>query len=147
MAEDVKLDFKHISHDSQTFIRSIYEKPWALDLTLKRGRVKKQKRGNAKKDTKNADENEEKESGSLTLEAYCNKVDDWIVSASMYIVSLPDMSIIGDGKIVGREEDGKWVFKDERIDAMKHNERYLLVVEYDNSDSEKSIQGIVYKCN
>lgn len=147
MAEDVKLDFKHISHDSQTFIRSIYEKPWALDLTLKRGRIKKQKRGNAKKDTKNADENEEKESGSLTLEAYCNKADDWIVSASMYIVSLPDMSIIGDGKIVGREEDGKWVFKDERIDAMKHNEKYLLVVEYDNSDSEKSIQGIVYKCN
>ena len=149
MEEDTKLELHKVSHDSQTFIRSIYEKPWALDLTFNRGRIKKinkKKVRNTRNTKKDEKENEERESSSITLEAYCNKVDDWIVSASMYIISLPDMTVIGNGKIVGREDNDKLVFKDERIDALKKGEQYLIVIEYDNSDSEKSIQGVLFTC-
>ena len=47
-------------------------------------------------------------------------------------------------RIVGREEDGKWVFKDNQLDNIKNRNFYLVIFEYDNSDSDKSIQGYIY---
>ena len=55
------------------------------------------------------------------------------------------MAHLGKGRIVGREESGEWEFKDERINSFRRNNQYLIIIEYDNSDSEKSIQGILFK--
>ncbi|EKD83324.1 MAG: hypothetical protein ACD_39C00748G0001 [uncultured bacterium] len=47
---------------------------------------------------------------------------------------------------MGREsEGGSWIFKDDQIDGMRRRKHYLAIFEYDNSDSEKSLQGMLFK--
>ena len=96
------------------------------------------------KDKKIEEDEIEREPGELIAEMYANKPDDWIVSSNMYLVSLPEMNILTTTRIVGREEDGKWFFKDEQLDSIKNRAHYLVIFEHDNSDSEKSIQGYIY---
>ena len=149
MDEDSAFDTSRVNHEGQNFVRSFLGKPWALDLKYKKGKVKRIK--NTKKSGKGdisskKDEKEEieHEPGELIAEMYANRSEDWIVSSDIYLVALPELNILTTTKIVGREEDGKWYFKDDQLDAVKKRNHYLVIFEYDNSDSEKSIQGYIY---
>ena len=161
MDEDSEFNTTQVNHEGQSFIRSYMGKPWTLSLKHKRGARKKEE---VKKNTRNSlrkkrkkfnetaetrDETEEEESkyepGEIIAEIYANKAEDWIVSASMHLVSLPDMSIITPTRVTGREEDGKWHFTEEQLNSINFRKRYLVIFEYDNSDSEKSSQGILFK--
>ena len=159
--EDSQFNTTRVNHEGQTFIRSFMGKPWALNIRHKRG-ARKPKEEPKKKDYKNSlrkpdkkfedeqkakeeDEESEFEPGELVAEMYANKAEDWIVSANMYLVSLPELSILTPTRVVGREEDSKWYFKDEQIDSIRNRNRYLVIFEYDNSDSDKSIQGALFK--
>lgn len=161
MDEDAKFDSTRVNHEGQNFIRSFMGKPWALNISHKRG-ARKPKQETKKKDYKNTlkkpekkfeeeqktkeeDEESEFEPGELVAEMYANRAEDWIVSANMYLVSLPELSILTPTRVVGREENGKWYFKDEQIDSIRNRNRYLVIFEYDNSDSDKSIQGALFK--
>ena len=154
MDEDDSFDTTRVNHEGQSFIRSFLGKPWALDLKYKKGRIKKakdnKKRDNSlnrkdnKKDDKKDKEDEEKELGEFIAEIYANKADDWVVSANAYLISLPEMNILTTTKIVGREEEGLWHFKDEQLEAIRNRNHYLVILEFDNSDSEKSIQGYLF---
>lgn len=136
-------------HSEVTFSNSITSKPWALRIKYKRGEIKKRKRPLSQSRKQTEDENKVKRApGSLIAEIYANKTDDWLVSAKLHIFSLPDLSLIGKGRIVGREEEGKgWIFKNKEIDAMEKHKRYLLIFEYDNSDSVKNVQGVIFSHN
>lgn len=149
MDEDSEFDTSRVNHEGQNFVRSFLGKPWALDLKYKKGKVKRIK--NTKKSGQGdiASKKEEKEEiehepGELIAEMYANRAEDWIVSSDIYLVALPELNILTTTKIVGREEDGKWVFKDDQLDAVKKRNHYLVIFEYDNSDSEKTIQGYIY---
>lgn len=148
MDEDTDFNTSRVNHEGQSFIRNSLGKPWALELKYKKGKIKiirkPQKRGNKTNEVKK-EETEEKEPSEFIAEIYANKAEDWVVSANLYLVALPEMNIITTTKIVGREENGKWYFKDEQLDAIKKGKNYLIIFEYDNSDSEKSIQGYLYK--
>mgnify|MGYP002348460221 CR=1 FL=1 len=148
MDADEKFSQRRIDHEGQSFVKSITGKPWALGLTHKRGVVKRAKKPVKSRDLKeqDADEEVEREPGSLIAEIYANRPEDWVVSANLYLVTLPEMHLLGTSRIVGRESEGEgWVFKDDQIDAMRRRQRYLAIFEFDNSDSEKSVQGIVFK--
>lgn len=85
------------------------------------------------------------EPSGLWVEVYANRPEDWITSADLHLVALPQMSLLGDGRIVGREEEGKgWLFKGEEINELRRKTRYLAIFEYANSDSEKSMQGMLF---
>ncbi len=146
MDEDSEFDTSRVNHEGQNFVRSFLGKPWALDLKYKKGKVKRIK--NTKKsgqgDIASKKEEKEHEPGELIAEMYANRAEDWIVSSDIYLVALPELNILTTTKIVGREEDGKWVFKDDQLDAVKKRNHYLVIFEYDNSDSEKTIQGYIY---
>lgn len=165
MDEDSEFNTTRVNHEGQTFIRSFMGKPWAINIRHRRG-ARKPKTESKKKDYKNTlrktgkkfeevekekekekdeDDESEFEPGELVAEMYANKAEDWIVSSNMYLVSLPDLSILTPTRVVGREENGKWFFKDDQIDSIKNRNRYLVIFEYDNSDSEKSIQGALFK--
>lgn len=159
MDEDASFETSRVNHEGQNFIRSFMGKPWTLELKYQKGRVKsvkkdkknkRNKKGKKEKDNKNdkqdkkgdkEDDEVEREPGDLIAEIYANRSDDWVVSANAYLVALPEMNILTKTRIVGREDEGKWHFKDEQLDAIKNREHYLVIFEYDNSDSEKSIQG------
>ena len=80
----------------------------------------------------------------LNAEIYANRTEDWLVSANLSLIALPDMTLLGKGKIVGREEEEKgWIFKSPEISDMKRGNRYLAVFEFSNSDNDKSIQGVL----
>lgn len=147
MNKDLEENKSLVRHESQQFIRNIFSAPTALSVRLKKGELKRVSK--ELKDRKKPDdgvaEDAEREISSLIVEAYVNKPDDWITSTSAYIVELPEMAHLGKGRIVGREESGEWEFKDERINSFRRNNQYLIIIEYDNSDSEKSIQGILFK--
>ena len=148
MDEDAEFNTTRINHEGQSFIRSFLGKPWAIDIKYKKGKVKiirKPKNSSKKKDDSKKDEIEkETEPGEFLAEIYANKAEDWVVSSNMYLVSLPEMNILTTTRIVGREEEGKWHFKDEQLDTIKNRKLYLIILEFDNSDSEKSIQGYLY---
>lgn len=83
---------------------------------------------------------------TLEAEVFANRSEDWVTSANLNLVALPQMGLLGKGRIVGREEEGKgWLFKGEDIDEMRRGGRYLAIFEYANSDSEKSLQGILFE--
>lgn len=147
MDEDEKFDTSRVNHSGQSFIKSISSKPWALKFTHKRGEVQRAKKPIINRSAKDEEKNEEvkREPGSVIGEIYANRSDDWVVSANLYIIAMPELSLLGKGRIVGREEEGKgWVFKDAQIDEMRRRNKYLAIIEYDNSDGEKSIQGILF---
>ncbi|PKL50433.1 MAG: hypothetical protein CVV42_02765 [Candidatus Riflebacteria bacterium HGW-Riflebacteria-2] len=148
MDADEKFSQRRIDHEGQSFIRSIAGKPWALGLVHQRGVVKRAKKPVRSRNLKeqDADEEVEREPGSLIAEIYANRVEDWVVSANMYLVTMPEIHLLGTGRIVGRESEGEgWVFKDDQIDAMRRRQRYLVIFEFDNSDGDKSLQGMLFK--
>ena len=148
MDEDTEFNTTRINHEGQSFIRSFLGKPWAIDIKYKKGKVKivrKPKNSSKKNDISNKEEPEKEiEPGEFYAEIYANKPEDWVVSSNMYLVDLPEMNMLTTTRIVGREEDGKWRFKDEQLDAVKNKKLYLIIMEFDNSDSEKSIQGYLF---
>ena len=148
MDEDTEFNTTSINHEGQSFIRSFLGKPWAIDIKYKKGKVKivrKPKNSSKKNDISNKEEPEKEiEPGEFYAEIYANKPEDWVVSSNMYLVDLPEMNMLTTTRIVGREEDGKWRFKDEQLDAVKNKKLYLIIMEFDNSDSEKSIQGYLF---
>ena len=148
MDEDTEFNTTRINHEGQSFIRSFLGKPWAIDIKYKKGKVKivrKPKNSSKKNDISNKEEPEKEiEPGEFYAEIYANKPEDWVVSSNMYLVDLPEMNMLTTTRIVGREEDGKWHFKDEQLDAVKNKKLYLIIMEFDNSDSEKSIQGYLF---
>ncbi len=149
MDEDSKFDKSRVNHSGQSFIKSISGKPWALGLTYKRGEIKRAKKPvvERKQTEEEEDESAKREPGSLIAEIYANRAEDWVVSANLYLVALPELGLPGKGRIVGREDEEKngWVFKDAEIDLMRRKNRYLAIFEFDNSDSEKSLQGIIFQ--
>lgn len=146
-------DFKAglLEAESQTFVRSILEKPWALSLQYKRGKIARDTaRTTERKSTESRkpvkDESvEERENASIKAEVFVNRSEDWIVSATLNLIALPQMSLLGKGRIVGREEDQHWIFKGEDVDEMRRGGLYLAMFEFDNSDNEKSIQGVIFR--
>ncbi|MBF0498517.1 MAG: hypothetical protein HQM09_00155 [Candidatus Riflebacteria bacterium] len=105
----------------------------------------KEKEYEKKLDDASQEESPKREPASLLVELYANHPDDWITSADIHLLALPQMSLIGKGHIVGREDEGKgWIFKGEDIDELKRHTRYLAIFEFANSDSEKSIQGLLF---
>jgi len=147
MDDDQKFDKSKVNHDGQSFIKSITGKPWAIKLQYKRGELKKATRPVSKRTgMESEDEEAKREPGRLVAELYANKVEDWVVSANLYLISLPDLSLLGDGRVVGRENEQEgWIFKDDQVDKIKRRKNYLAVFEYDNSDSEKSLQGVILR--
>jgi tetratricopeptide (TPR) repeat protein len=149
MAADLEPDLSKTSHEAQGFVRTIFTAPWAIEAKHKRGRVKRVAK--TLKDRQSADdgvdEDAERELSSINLEVYCNVPEDWVVSASMYVIALPELALLDKDRIVGKESGNNWEFKDEKLDQLKRKNNYLLVIEYDNSDSEKSIQGILLEAS
>jgi tetratricopeptide (TPR) repeat protein len=149
MDADEKFSIRRIDHEGQSFIKCITGKPWAIEITHRRGVVKRAKEPVRSRDLKKQEEEEgvKREPGSIAAEIYANKPEDWVVSANMYLITLPEMHLLGTGRIVGREseDEGGWVFKDDQIDGMLRRKHYLAIFEYDNSDSEKSLQGLLFK--
>lgn len=149
MAADLEPDLSKTSHEAQGFVRTIFTAPWAIEAKHKRGRVKRVAK--MLKDRQSADdgvdEDAERELSSINLEVYCNVPEDWVVSASMYVIALPELALLDKDRIVGKESGNNWEFKDEKLDQLKRKNNYLLVIEYDNSDSEKSIQGILLEAS
>jgi tetratricopeptide (TPR) repeat protein len=148
MDADDNFSRRRLDHAGQSFIKSITSKPWALEITHRRGVVKRAKKPVRSRDLKKQEEDEEveREPGSLVAEIYANRPEDWVVSTNLYLVTLPEMHLLGTGRIVGRESEGEgWVFKDDQIDALRRRQLYLAIFEFDNSDSEKSLQGILFK--
>ena len=151
MDEDASFNTTSVNHEGQSFVRSYLGKPWAIDLKYKKGSVKriketKKDKQNLKKYDKGKEKEDEieREPGELIAEIYANKAEDWVVSSNLYLVALPEMNMLTTTRIVGREEEGKWVFKDNQLDSIKSRNYYLVIFEYDNSDSDKSIQGYIY---
>lgn len=145
MDYDAEFDNSRVNHEGQSYVRCITGKPWALKIKYRRGELKRATKEIRRRSVKEDEQNEEaeREPATISAEMYANRAEDWIVSVNMYLVSLPDMNILTPTRVVGREEDGQWNFKDEKIDEMRRRNKYLIIFEYDNSDSEKSIQGII----
>ncbi|MFZ2956784.1 MAG: hypothetical protein WA705_07845 [Candidatus Ozemobacteraceae bacterium] len=114
-------------------------------VSLSGDREKASEKANKEREEASLEEKEKREPSSLRVELYANKAEDWITSADLHVISLPQMALLGKGRIVGREEEGKgWLFKGEDIDEPKRHSRYLAVFEFANSDSDKSIQGLLF---
>lgn len=147
MDDDQKFNTSRVNHDGQSFIKNITSKPWSLKLTHKRGEIKRAAKPLVKRTDKEEEtEKDKREPGQLVAETYANRAEDWVVSANLYLFSLPELTLLGEGRVVGRENEGEgWIFKDEQIDLMKRRKSYLAVFEFDNSDSEKSIQGALFQ--
>lgn len=154
MNDDMEFNTSPVNHEGQSFTRNYFGKPWAIDIKHKRGKTKRATQNRGKKANslerkrpeekmKEMEEKPEREPGELIAEIYANKAEDWIVSANLHLIDLPGMNSINPVRIVGKEENGQWHFRDEQIDTMKKNSRYLVIFEYDNSDSDKSIQGYI----
>ncbi len=147
MDDDQKFDTTLVNHDGQSFTRSITARPWQIKLDHRRGAVKKaQKPVIERTGTEEDNQGAEREPGELKAEIYANRPEDWVVSANLYIFSLPELNMLTEGRVVGREQEGEgWIFKDNAIDKLVRRRNYLAVFEYDNSDSEKSIQGSIFQ--
>lgn len=148
MDDDQKFNTSRVNHEGQSFIKNITSKPWALKLTHKRGEIKRATKPLTKRNLKEEEESEKnkREPGQLIAETYANRAEDWVVSANLYLFALPELTLLGEGRVVGRENEGEgWIFKEEQIDQMKRGKSYLAVFEYDNSDSEKSLQGTLFQ--
>ncbi|HNW33614.1 MAG TPA: hypothetical protein PKM25_01680 [Candidatus Ozemobacteraceae bacterium] len=101
---------------------------------------------NAFPERKSVKEPRRRDFATIEAEIYANRSEDWITSANMNLIALPQMTLLGKGRIVGREEEGKgWFFKGEDIDELRRGGRYLAIFEFANSDSEKSLQGILFE--
>ncbi|MBF0408050.1 MAG: hypothetical protein HQM10_11885 [Candidatus Riflebacteria bacterium] len=99
-----------------------------------------------KSDSSQDEKSKNGESSSLIAEVYANRKDDWVTSADMHLIALPSMTLIGKGRIVGKEEERiGWVFNSEEVDALQKGNTYLAVFEFANSDSEKSTCGIIFR--
>lgn len=145
MNEDEIFEKGRINHEGQSFVRSICSKPWALTIKHRRGEIKRAKKPLRFRKKEDEQEERKREPGSLVCELYANKSNDWVVSANLYLFSVPQLSLLGKGRIVGRENEKEgWIFKDAEIDSIKARNRYLAVFEFDNSESEKSIQGVLF---
>ncbi|NLI78317.1 MAG: hypothetical protein GX442_18010 [Candidatus Riflebacteria bacterium] len=151
LAEDKDFGKGKLEGEGQAFFRAALGKPWALAFRYERGRAPGTPVGprpaaatNGNGGQPTGEEAPPAESASLVGEMYANRPDDWIVSVNLNLVELPQLALVGKGRLVGREEEGKgWIFKGEDIDGMRRGGRYLVVLEFDNSESEKSIQGVL----
>lgn len=144
MDQDHDFATDRVNHEGQTFIRSITQRPWAVDIKYRRGEIKRPTRP-LRKRTEEDYETATREPGELIAEVYANRPRDWIVSSTLYIFTLPELSLVGTGRIVGREQEGEgWIFRDERLDTMNRRNRYLTVFEFDNSDNETFLQGALF---
>lgn len=136
-------DFKQgrLEGEGQTFIKSITSKAWALKVNYEKGSFRRAQPVNAVSGIASETVGE---AAGLNAEIYANRPEDWLVSANLSLIALPEMNLLGKGRIVGREEEGKgWVFKSPEISEMKHGNRYLVVFEFANSDNDKNIQGVL----
>lgn len=150
MSQDTDFKSGKLEGEGQTFVKTFLGKPWAISLKFQRGKpVKPERKPRPRKAEVSEEEGEGKgkrDPSSILAEVYANRPDDWIVSANLNLIELPQMALLGKGRIVGREEEGKgWLFKGEDIDELKRGGRYLAVFEFDNSESEKSLQGILFQ--
>lgn len=149
LIDDPKFNTTRVNHEGQSFVKNITGKPWSLKLTYKRGQVLRAKKPLRKRTGREEDDEPEdakREPGQLIAEIYANKPEDWVVSANLYLFSLPELTLLGNGRIVGRENEGEgWIFKDDQVDQIRKRHAYLAVFEYDNSDSEKSLQGCIFR--
>lgn len=149
MNEDENFEKSRLKHEGQSFVKNICSKPWSLNLTFRRGEIKRARkplRFRNKDQDEPEEEKDKREPSSLISELYANRANDWVVSANLYLFTLPELSLLGKGRIVGRENESEgWIFKNEAIDALRSGQRYLAVFEFDNSDSEKSVQGVLFK--
>lgn len=152
MDEDENFEKSRLKHEGQSFVKSICSKPWSLNLSFKRGAIKRASkplrfRNSNRSDPDAKEEDKDKrEPSSLVSELYANRANDWVVSANLYLFNLPELSLLGKGRIVGRENEKEgWIFKNEAIDSLKFGQKYLAVFEFDNSDSEKSTQGVIFR--
>jgi tetratricopeptide (TPR) repeat protein len=145
--EDKNFSQRRLDHEGQTFVKSICSKPWVLTIGYQRGEVKRVKEPLRFRDRDKEEQKEvEREPSSLICELYANRPNDWVVSANLYLFEIPQLSLLGEGRTVGREKEGQgWIFKDKQIDALRRRHQYLAVFEFDNSDSEKSLQGVLFK--
>jgi len=149
LGDEIRFKSGPLESDSQTFVKSITGKPWVLKWSFKRGdktpsEEPKTPRRKAAPPSRQPEPEKKRDSGSLLMEMYANRPDDWIISANLNLLTLPQISLIGKGRLVGREEEEKgWVFKGEDVDELRRGGHYLAIVEFANSDSEKSFQGIL----
>ncbi len=143
--------------EGQTFTRTFLSKPWALSIRFERGKRKPAEGEQTKRRRKSPDEQKnsaadnrepetKSEESSLYLEAYANRPEDWLTSITLNLIELPSMQLVGKGRIVGREEENRgWLFRSEDISLLHKRGRYLAILEYTNSDSDKSYQGLLFE--
>lgn len=160
MSEDREFGKGRLEGEGQSFARAWLGKPWTLNLRYERGRVPSRPSARASRPpagpkpapgagtpgaTPGADE-ANPENSSLIAEMYVNRPEDWIISVNLHLVELPHFTLLGKGRLVGREEEGKgWIFKGDDVDELKRDHRYLVLLEYDTSEGEKSTQGVLLK--
>lgn len=160
MSEDRQFGQGRLEGEGQSFARSWLGKPWTLQLRYERGRVPSPPPGGVRRSpagqraspgemppgSGRGAEDVKPENSSLIAEIYVNRPDDWITSVNLHLIELPQFTLLGKGRLVGREEEGKgWIFKGDDIDELKRNHRYLVLLEYDTSEGEKSTQGVLLK--
>ncbi|MBF0542982.1 MAG: hypothetical protein HQM08_01045 [Candidatus Riflebacteria bacterium] len=148
---DQEKEFKSgkLEGEGQGFVKAIMSKPWVLTLKYQKGKNEPKKEDKSRNNPKGegeADRQENKDSASLIAEVYANRKEDWITSADLHLFALPSMSLIGKGRIVGREEEKLgWIFKGPEIDVLQKENAYLAVFEFANSDSDKSNCGVIFQ--
>jgi hypothetical protein len=129
--------------EGQTFARTITGKPWAININLNKRPDNLPVSGNADAD---AGKNPPGDGAVLFVEAYANRPEDWLTSANITLLSLPEFALVGKGRLVGKEEEGKgWVFRGSDIDELLRRDLFLAIFEYTDSDSEKSHQGALLR--
>ncbi|HNV70863.1 MAG TPA: hypothetical protein PKO06_14270, partial [Candidatus Ozemobacteraceae bacterium] len=142
--------------EGQTFTRTFLTKPGALSIRFERGKRKpaeretttrrrREPKSEPQATTLDPPAETDSEESSLYLEAYANRPEDWLTSITLNLIELPGMTLVGKGRIVGREEEGKgWLFRSEDISLLHKRGRYLAILEYTNSDNDKSYQGLLF---
>ncbi|MBI3039495.1 hypothetical protein HYY75_10720 [bacterium] len=98
--EDKEFKAGKLESEGQAFAKAITNKPCTLSLKYERGKIKppstpQQPRNRRKKqeEMKKEPEKIEKEPSKLIAEIYANRPDDWIVSATLNLVKLPEFSL------------------------------------------------------
>ncbi len=141
----------------QSFAKALLSQPCALNLGFERpappkdtstdtpiNRRRERRHKNLNAAPAGNPEATETNSASLLAEITANKAEDWVVSASISLVELPRLVLLGKGKLVGKEEgEGSmiWRFKGADIDELRRGGHYLAILEYTNSDNDPSLQG------
>ena len=162
MAQDKKFKPGKLDSEGMWFTRQILEKPIAFTIRYEKGKVlpedPKEKKTRRREPIRDSSSQlvglqresqprspEKRDESSLIVEVFANRAEDWLTSVNLNLVELPTMKLLGKGRVVGREEEGQgWVFKSSDIDELRPNGKYLALLEYTNSDSEKTYQGSLF---